>query len=255
MPSLKPLRQLSVWVALGWFDLAQSYRRTVLGPWWYTLNVAIWTFAMTIVYGALFGVPTIEYASYVLAGMIGWQWLSSVIAEGGSVFINQAHHVRNPDIDNDVLIWATAFRYFAIFLHQVVLVLLFILAGFIELGLAHLLLIPMSLAMFFLSVPIVTLLGLVFTRFRDVQKLANASLIIFLMITPIFWKREMLSGWRATFVDSNPFYHFIDFIRRPLLGEVPEALSVVVVLITYIVLWLFSAVALRRYGRQIVFWI
>lgn len=54
---LAPLAQPSIWISLAWTDVVQSYRRTVLGPLWITASMVIFSLAMTLVYGALFGVP------------------------------------------------------------------------------------------------------------------------------------------------------------------------------------------------------
>jgi len=249
------LDQYSVWVALGWFDVMQSYRRTLFGPWWHTFNIAIFSFSMTFVYGALFGVPTVEYASYVLGGMISWFWISAVIVEGGSVFISQQHHVRNPDIDNENLIWAAAFKFSVIFAHQFVLVAGFVLVGLIDLSWNHLLVIPVLVGVFLLSLNVITILGLLFARFRDVQKLFSSSMIVIMLITPIVWKPEMMEGWRSAFVLANPFHHIIEFIRRPLLGETPSQVTILYIIGLIIFTQILARVLYKHFSKRIIFWI
>src|SRR3546814_10570857 len=83
-----PLHNPRMWMTLGWLAIVQSYRRSFLGPFWITLNLAIFASAMTLVYGALFGVPTKEYAAYVVTGMIAWFWVAALLPEVGSTFFN-----------------------------------------------------------------------------------------------------------------------------------------------------------------------
>jgi lipopolysaccharide transport system permease protein len=66
--------------------------------------------------------------------------------------------------------------------------------------------------------------GVLSTRYRDIpQVIANALQVIF-FLTPIFWSPESLPN-RPAFVLLNPFYHLIEIVRAPLLGEVAPLLS------------------------------
>ena len=61
--------------------------------------------------------------------------------------------------------------------------------------------------------------GVLSTRYRDIpQLIANAIQVIF-FLTPIFWSPAALPS-RPAFVELNPFYHLIEIVRAPLLGEV-----------------------------------
>ena len=62
---------------LAWIEPVQSYRRTLLGPFWITLHLVIFVVAMTIVYGALFSVPTLEYLAFLSCGLIAWIWVQA----------------------------------------------------------------------------------------------------------------------------------------------------------------------------------
>src|SRR5690606_14615328 len=86
-----PLANPQIWIGLAWLDIVNSYRRTMLGPAWITLNLIIFTIAMTLVYGALFSVPTKEYSGYLLCGMMVWLWISALLNEVGNTFILYGH--------------------------------------------------------------------------------------------------------------------------------------------------------------------
>lgn len=245
----------SVWRALGWFDVAQSYRRTLLGPWWYTFNIAIWSFAMTIVYGALFGYPTADYASFVLTGMIGWSWISALVTEGGSVFMSQAHHVRNPDIRNDWLVYAAAYKFFIIYLHQMVLVALFVALGLIHLTWNTLFVLPATLLLFFTSIPLIGVLGVLFVRYRDLQRLVSAAMLMVMMVTPVFWQAGSVKGWRTALVQFNPFYHWVEILRQPLLGHAPVMMDWLYLGGTAVLLYLVFFRFYRRFSPYVIFWI
>jgi lipopolysaccharide transport system permease protein len=249
------VKKHSIWRALAWFDVTQSYHRTVLGPWWYTLNIAIWSFAMTVVYGAIFGYPTGEYASFVLTGMIGWSWVSAMIVDGGAIFISQAHHVRNPDIQNDWLVLAASYKFLLVFMHQLVLVVVFMLLGVIHISWNTLYIVPVVAGLFVVSIPIISIVGTLFVRYRDIQRMVNAGMIMVLMVTPVFWKADSIKGWRTALVDANPFYHWVEIIRQPLLGNPPPLISCAYLAVVALGLYGLMIFFRRRYSPYVIFWI
>ena len=64
------------------------------------------------------------------------------------------------------------------------------------------------------------LFGLLSARFRDIPHIvANAIQILFLF-TPILWSTDQLPGSKLV-AELNPFYHLVEVVRMPLLGQVP----------------------------------
>ena len=50
-------RQRPLWGYLGWQDIKQRYRRSVLGPLWISISMGVVATAMGILYGTLFNEP------------------------------------------------------------------------------------------------------------------------------------------------------------------------------------------------------
>ena len=71
-----------------------------------------------------------------------------------------------------------------------------------------------------------------FHRFNDFRQLSDAIMRIGFLATPIFWEPERLAGSPLFYilVKFNPFWHFIQIIRAPLLGEVYPVTSLIIVL-------------------------
>ena len=63
------------------------------------------------------------------------------------------------------------------------------------------------------------LLGLLCARFRDIPPMITNLVQVALFLTPIMWKKEMLGRYEWTHADLNPFHHFIEIVRAPLLGQ------------------------------------
>jgi ABC-type polysaccharide/polyol phosphate export permease len=64
----------------------------------------------------------------------------------------------------------------------------------------------------------------------------------------------MLAG-RAHFVDLNPLYAFLEFVRSPLLGQLPPFTSVQVVLVATIGGWLLTFLVAIRLQPRLTYWL
>jgi len=250
-----PIRNPQMWMMLGWLEIVQSYRRSFFGPFWITFNLIIFATAMTVVYGALFGVPTKEYAAYVVTGMIAWFWVSALMTEVGNTFTNYAAFVTGMPINKVQFIWATAYKQIIILAHHLIVYVALIVMGIVHPTVHTLMAIPVFAVMFLLSVPVTAVASILFARYRDLQRLIGSLVIVFIMVTPIFWRAEMMPGWRSALVLVNPIYYLVEFIRRPLLGQPSDPKIVAVVLAMTVFFWVFGTIFYRRYHRYVAFWV
>ena len=98
------------------------------------------------------------------------------------------------------------------------------------------------------------LFGMVCARFRDVPQIVTSLLRITFFLTPIIWKPEQL-GKRIGILDMNPFFHMIELVRAPLLGQTPTAFTWTVGLAMAVGGWLVTFLFLRRFRSRISYWL
>ena len=251
----EPLRRPHIWWGLAWSDVVQSYRRTFFGPFWITLNLVIFAMAITLVFGSVFKVPSLDYAGYVVCGMIPWMWVSSMLSEVGNTFIVYGQFLRATPIDKAFFIWVAVCKQAITLVHQLIVWAGLVVIGLVQPTLYTLLVIPALAVLFVMSVPFAAMAAILFARYRDLPRLVTGSIVIVMMVTPIFWREDMISGWRTAFVYLNPIHYIIDFVRHPLLGEPPGMLTTAVVLGITAALWLLGSLFYNRYQKYVVFWI
>ena len=58
------LRSVRIWPMLGWQDVRQRYRRSVLGPFWLTISTGVMIGAMGPLYGKLFNQDISGYFAF-----------------------------------------------------------------------------------------------------------------------------------------------------------------------------------------------
>ncbi len=77
------------------------------------------------------------------------------------------------------------------------------------------------------------------------------------LATPILWMPGTMGrgGVMGAFLVFNPFYHFIELVRAPLLGNPIAPLSWIVVLAITVAGFALARFFNRRFGRYIPLWV
>lgn len=245
-----------LWGRLGWFDVKRRYRRTIIGPYWGAISLAIFILAVGVVGAGLFNEDLKTYLPFLAAGMVVWIMISTNLVEGCNLFISAANFYRQMQFDYSILAYALVWRNIITFTHNlsVYLIVILVFAPHL-LGPELLLAIPGLVLVTANSAWLALVLGMLCLRFRDVQPLVGSITQIAMFVTPIFWSPDTLTSLRRlVFVDLNPLYHLIDVVRGPLLGRVPFVESYLVVIAITVAGWGMTYLIFRRFRRRITYW-
>ena len=244
-----------VWPMLGWQEVRQRYRRSVLGPFWLTISTAIMVLAMGPLYGKLFNQDISSYFLYLALGLVAWQLVAQTINESCTAFIGAENFIKQVRMPLSVYVLRIVWRNFIVFFHNMVFVaavLLYYQPGTLWPALLWL---PVSLLAIFLNgLWFGVTIGLICARFRDIPQIVGNVVQVAFFLTPVLWQSHML-GRHAWVNDLNPFFHFVEIVRAPLMGlPVPLATWGAVTGITaagsIVMILLFA-----RYRARIAFWI
>jgi ABC-type polysaccharide/polyol phosphate export permease len=250
------LFKVELWGRMGWLDVKRRYRRTILGPFWSVAMLTIYVLTVGIVGAGLFQQNIHEYLPYLMSGMIVWTLISNIILESCLLFVVGHALFRNVRFEYSTLAYALVWRNLIVFIHN--LIAYFAIALLLNprlIGVTALLAIPGLLIVLVNGVWIALLVGMFCLRFRDVQPLVQSAIQVFMLITPIFWSADNLSGVRLfVFVQLNPVYRLLDVVRSPLLGTVPTAASYAAALALSVVGWWGAFVIFRFFRKRIAYW-
>src|ERR1700722_420531 len=81
-------RAWPVWVLMGWDDIRQRYRRSVIGPFWITLSMGAFILVLGVIYSRLFHVELHSYLPYLTVGYIVWGFISAAANDTCIAFID-----------------------------------------------------------------------------------------------------------------------------------------------------------------------
>jgi ABC-2 type transport system permease protein len=254
-------RQRQLWGHLGWQDIRQGYRRSVIGPLWITISLAVQAVGMGILYAALFSQPLHYFLPYLAVGLIIWQFMAGCINEGADVFIRNEGLIKHLPAPLSVHIFRLVWRQLLFFGHNVLVWLALILIYPRPLGWSSLLAFP-ALALIVLNgIWVAVLIGIIATRYRDVPPVTASVVTLMFFMTPIVWDYEQLRnapgtvGERARWVELNPFLHYVEILRRPMIGESFELRHWVVTLAITVVGWAVALLVLRNYRARVSYWV
>lgn len=250
------LRRADLAVTLGWQDVKQRYRRSKLGPFWLTISMGVLIGALGLVFGGIFNIPMREFLPFLAIGIILWTYISTVINEGCTAFIDSDAVIKQLPLPMFLHVMRVVWRNLVILTHNLVIIPLLFLVFLRPLDLTALLFIP-GLVLSTLTLAWVALLaGVLCTRYRDLAQIVGSVLQIAFYLTPIIWMPSMMAGRKGfIFLDINPFYHLIEVIRAPLLGSVPTLTNWLVSIAMVVIGWVITLVVYGRYKSRISYWL
>ena len=247
-------RAVYLWRMLGWQDVRQRYRRSKLGPFWLTISMGVLVTTLGVLYAALFKIDVADYLPFVAIGFIVWGLISGLINDGCAAFIGAQSIIKQVNLPLSIHVYRVVWRNCINFAHNFVIFIVVALAFAIWPGWIGLLALP-GLALICLNgVWVGLLLGLVSARFRDVPQIMASIVQVAFFLTPIIWKPELLPD-RALIITLNPFFHSLELVRAPLLGQAPEPISWIETLGITALGWLVTLLMYRRYRWRIVYWV
>jgi ABC-type polysaccharide/polyol phosphate export permease len=249
------LRATEIWGRLGWRDTKRRYTRTVIGPFWTTLSLAIFVGSLGFIWANLWGKDPRSYLPFLTSGMMCWMFFLAVCTEGCPGFIAQEYLIKQLRVSYTLLGCATVWRNAIVFAHNLIIYILICIYGGVQITWATLLVIPGFALLAINTIWIVTVLSTACARYRDLQPVVTNLLQISMFLTPIFWSPDQLSGRTAVLAEFNPLYQLISVVREPMLGRSPAALSWVFVIAIAVVGWTGTIRMLTSFRHRIVYWI
>ena len=216
--------------------------------------MAVMVGSLGVLYAGLFRLEIANYLPFVALGLIIWTLVSGVIIEGCMSFVAGEGIIKQVNLPLSIHVYRMVWRNFIIFCHNIAIFGLVATFFAIWPGWVALLAIPGLVIISFNGVWAGLLLGLVSARFRDVPQIVISIVQLAFFLTPILWKPELLPN-RVIVVDFNPFFHLVELVRAPLLGQFPEISSWLAALAITVLGWIVTFGLYARYRWRIPYWL
>jgi ABC-type polysaccharide/polyol phosphate export permease len=248
------VRRWRIWHELAWNDIRQRYRRSIIGPFWITISLAIFIGTLGVLYSVLFKLEVAKYLPFLATGYVVWSFINMLVIESCQVFVEAEPIMTQVRVPLIVLVLRMVWRNVLIFLHSLPIVAVVMVMFSSPVGPAVLLFVPGFLLLCVTGVWVGLLLGIVCARFRDMPAIVQNLMQVLFFLTPIFWPPELVEK-HPYLVEWNVVHHLVEIVRAPFLNNVPSAatwLTVLAVTVGGVALaWHF----VRQYGRRVTHWL
>ena len=251
-------RARHLWGLLGWQDIRRRYRRSVLGPFWLTISMGVLVAALGTLYGTLLNVEFAVYVPFLALGFVVWTLISSLVTDGCTAFTGAESIIKQTNLPLSVHVYRMVWRHVLVFCHNVAIFVVVAVVFSIWPGWTGLLALPGLVLLCLNGMWMGLFLGIISARFRDVPPIVASVIRIAFFVTPIIWMPELMPGRAAMLslvLDFNPFFHFLELVRAPLLGQTPGLVSWLAVSGMTLGGWLATFALFRRYRRRIAYWV
>lgn len=209
---------------LGLQDIELRYKRSLLGPFWISAALVATILALAFVFSGVFRTQFVTYVAYIGAGLLGWQLILALVSDACGSVPEHSAYLQNVRMPMTVIAGRIAIRNAIVFAHHVVAVIGLLFLFGVQFTPTIIWVLPGAGLMLLFGYLLVMMLGPICARFRDVPLVIQSIMQVMFFLTPIFWMPDE-SSHHPGFIYSNPFYHMIQLVRAPLLGEMATPLN------------------------------
>jgi ABC-type polysaccharide/polyol phosphate export permease len=236
--------RLAMW--LGWRDAVLPMRRAKIGLFWVTIQSGLWVLVIAGLLGPSLGASEPFYPVYVAAGVVFFQFLTSMITDGAATFIRDASLIQN--IPNPLSLYVLRVVFKALILLAAQMPIIAIAYVFVPEGLTWTLVwaAPALICVIFSLTGVILFLASITPLYRDIPFMIAAGMRVMFFATPVFWLVNTRGGLRQTVAAWNPLAHFLSLVRDPFIGAVPSVHSTAIVIGCGVVMWIIGFYSFSR---------
>jgi len=244
-----------VWNLLAMTDIRQRYKRSRVGPFWITLSMAAFVGGIGLVYSTLFKQDIRTYLPYLAVNYVVWTLIQGIIMDATGVFSSSGVYLRQEAMPKTLFAMRLIMRNLIMFAHNIIIIpLVFLLFG-VWPDWQMLLAIPGMIMLLVAAYPVVMLIGMISTRFRDTPVIIQNVLQIAFFLTPIMWKVDQLGAAAPFVVGLNPFAIFLRIVAEPMNGRAPSLWTWSVAILVIVLLYAITGPLFARLRARIVYWL
>lgn len=242
------------WMPSAINDIRLKFRRSYLGPFWIAISSAITIAALGYVFINFFDQQPTTYLPYLACGVVIWNYITTTISECSIILIENRPAIQNIKTPISAYFFRVNLRNLITVLVNmtVVILVLLIFSDLTQVKLFHTIIALGILIgnLFWIG----TLSAIISVRFRDVPHMITSGLQVCFFITPVFWIPTNVFE-RPAFLTYNPFYHLLEVIRQPLLGNFASSETLIYTLIMLILGNILTVYIFSKTVNKIPYWV
>lgn len=196
-------------------DFKLRYQGSALGYVWSLLRPLLLFATLYIVFAKFlkFGATIPHYPQYLLLGILLWNYFTEVTVGSVGSIVGKGDLIRKINFPKYTIILAGSFSAFINLLLNFIVLAVFMIIGHVAIGWHALLIIPLILELFILSISLAFFLSALFVKFRDVQYIWEVVVQAAFYATPILYALSIVPHNIAKILILNPMAQIIQDAR------------------------------------------
>lgn len=245
------------WFLITWLTFLIHYRKTLLGPFWLLIGPALFIALLGFLFSRIGQADPAIFIPHLTIGLIVWTLISGFVIGSATVFQRNRPQIMQGGMSLTDLVMVEVSTTVLQFLHQAILIL--IVFVIFQHGIGPYALI--SLVGFGLLIAngiwLTIVFGVIGARYRDLAEIVQALMRIAFLATPIIWMvgDNNSGGVLGLYLTFNPFYHFLEIFRAPLMGDPVASLSWLIVIVITVAGFASAQFLYVRFAHRVPLWI
>jgi len=194
-------------------DIKKRYKRSALGFLWVMLDPLLMLLIFYVIFSGLFGSSTGKYSTYVMSGIILWQFFSQGTKVASSAFLQNRNLINKIYLPKAVFPLSVVSSSLVHFIFSLVPLFIIILFSGINLSFSLLLLPYVVVIVFIFSFGIALTVSTLAVFMHDVIYIYDVLLLGWMYISAIFYPVSILPDKLQVLLSLNPLYHYISLFR------------------------------------------
>ncbi|MDF1769370.1 ABC transporter permease [Maricaulis sp.] len=245
--------------------LQLEYRRSIIGSLWIVIAFVITATGIGVLLAELTGRQMSQHVPHVLFGMAAWNFVNNIVTSGCNVFHANRSMILQVPLPRATFVITQVFRHGTLFLVQLATaVVVAALFGWRP-GIESFYVLPAIVVFAVAGFGVTFLVAFLTLRLPDIGEIIASVMRLAFFFTPIIWvfetrtaRFEVASGessLMAFLVRWNPFTHFIEIVRSPLMYDGASVLNWIVAVGLAAALFILGMISLQIAGRRLAYWL
>jgi len=204
-------------------DMKLRYKRSVLGIVWSLLNPLAQLLVFYFVFGMLLPLHIPHYPSFLVTGVLVWNWFQSSLVFATGAIVDNRELVRRPGFPLAMLPIVTVTAQFVHFVLALPILFLCVSLDVGSLSVSASALPVVLVAQFVLTLSLAYIVATFHVSFRDTQYLLGVVLQLLFFLTPVFYDAAALPERYRWLLHLNPMTYLVEAYRAILVaGHMPD---------------------------------
>jgi ABC-2 type transport system permease protein len=194
---------------------------TVFGFFWTLLHPAMMFTVLYVVFVKWLGHQVPRYGSYLIVGLVQWQFFEKATTAGFSNLRRKAPLLRNFKFASEITVLAGVGSVFVSYVFEVAVMIFFVRLSGVPFTPAWLLLPLHMAALLAVSLATALILALLSIEFQDMERIWSVLLATGFYLTPVFYPIGVIAPEYHRYMRLNPMLHMIAGFRGCMLADSP----------------------------------